>query len=566
MMNQRKIPRLLGLLSCTILLCTGCFGADAAAFQDVPEDAWYREAVDYVTANGYFQGLDESTFAPRNPMTRAMFITVLGRMQKFRTGDYAAPGFSDTTASGWYAPYLGWAVESGIAAGYPDGSFQPDAPVNHEQMAVFLTRYAAHAGLSLPKGAYAPFADGDAVSGWAVESVAAVAAAGIYPGDTNGRFLPQTESTRAEVAFALMRMDRVKAGETPPAFQIPARESGADARLAEMSLYEKVYQMFVVSPEKLTGVSTVTQAGETTKNALAQYPVGGIMYNTKNLRTAEQVTEMIANTKAYSKTAPFISVDEEGGNVARVAGTLGTTAFSPMYTYRDEGPAKAYEIGAVLARDISRFGFNQDYAPVADVWTNPANRVISTRAFSGDPNAAADMVAAAVKGMQDNGVIATVKHFPGHGDTAEDSHTGRAYSHKDLDQLRACEFLPFRAGIAAGVDFVMCAHITVPAVDALPATMSKTLVTDILRGELGFSGVVITDAMEMQAISSYYPSGTAAVNAVKAGCDMILSPDTLAEAAQGVIAAVESGEISQARIDESVRRILTVKEKYGILN
>lgn len=112
----------------------------------------------------------------------------------------------------------------------------------------------------------------------------------------------------------------------------------------------------------------------------------------------------------------------------------------------------------------------------------------------------------------------------------------------------------------------MCAHITVPAVDALPATMSKTLVTDILRGELGFSGVVITDAMEMQAISSYYPSGTAAVNAVKAGCDMILSPDTLAEAAQGVIAAVESGEISQARIDESVRRILTVKEKYGILN
>lgn len=341
--------------------------------------------------------------------------------------------------------------------------------------------------------------------------------------------------------------------------------SQPESLLASMSLEEKVYQMLTVSPEALTGIGTAVQAGEATKQALAQYPVGGIMYKAKNLESPGQTKTMIANTKAYSAISPFIAVDEEGGAVARVADTLGTTKFSPMYDYRAEDAEKAYEIGATLAKDIKQFGFNQDYAPVADIWTNPSNTVISTRAFSDNPEAAAERVTAAVQGLQENGVIATLKHFPGHGDTAEDSHTGQAFSHKTLDELRACEFIPFRAGIEAGADFVMCAHIIVPEVDSLPATLSKTLVTDIMRKELGFDGVVITDAMEMGAIADYYSPEEAAVLAIQAGCDMILCPSDMVRAAEGILTAVQADELSEVRIDESVLRILAAKEKYGIL-
>lgn len=343
------------------------------------------------------------------------------------------------------------------------------------------------------------------------------------------------------------------------------QKSLAETTLASMSLKEKVYQMFTVSPEALTGIGTAIQAGEATRKALEQYPVGGIMYKTKNLKSAEQTTELLSNTKLYSAIPPFLSVDEEGGAVSRVADTLGTTKFAPMYEYCDQGADRAYEIGKTLALDISQFGFNQNYAPVADVWTNPKNTVISTRAFSNDPETAAVLVAEAVKGMQDHEVIATLKHFPGHGDTAEDSHTQKAYSYKTLEELKSCEFLPFRAGIEAGADFVMCAHITVPEVDTMPATLSSKWMTDILRNELGFDGVVITDAMEMNAITNYYSSAESAVLAIEAGCDMILCPADMVAAAEGVINAVKSGTLTEERIDQSVRRILTVKEKYGIL-
>jgi len=211
-------------------------------------------------------------------------------------------------------------------------------------------------------------------------------------------------------------------------------------------------------------------------------------------------------------------------------------------------------------------GFNQNYAPVADVWTNPDNQVIATRAYSNTPETAAELVASAVKGFQDNGIIATLKHFPGHGETAEDTHTQTAFSYKSLEELFSCEFLPFQAGISAGADFVMCAHITVPKVDNVPATLSKIFITNILRGELGFQGVVITDAMEMGAISDQYSSDVAAVKAIQAGCDMILCPEDMQLAIQGILDAVSKGELSEERIDQSVRRILSVKEKYGLLS
>lgn len=333
--------------------------------------------------------------------------------------------------------------------------------------------------------------------------------------------------------------------------------------LQDMTTEEKVCQMFIVRPESITGAGTVTQAGKVTKAALKQYPVGGIIYSADNLIDAEQTTEMIKNTTKYSEIAPFISVDEEGGAVARVAQKLGTTRFEPMYSYKGEG--KAGEIYSTIAGDIKQFGFNLDFAPVADVWTNPENKVIGTRAFSDNPSEAADMVGAAVTALQDNGVCAAIKHFPGHGDTAGDSHEGFVYTSKTLDELRECELVPFKAGIAAGADFVMVGHIIAEAVDSAPATLSKAIVTDILKGELGFDGIVITDGMEMGAIADNYTAGDAAVKAIEAGCDVILEPESFTEAKDAVLNAVETGVISESRIDESVEKILRCKLDRGII-
>ena len=342
-------------------------------------------------------------------------------------------------------------------------------------------------------------------------------------------------------------------------------DSSADEILNGMTLEEKIYQMFIIRPEAIVDVDTVIQAGDATKDALREYPVGGIIYSADNLIDTEQTQTMIENTKSYLKIAPFISVDEEGGLVARVAQKLGTTAFEPMYTYKDDGADKANYIYTTIANDIKPLGFNLDFAPVADVWTNPDNEVIGTRAFSDEPNQAAQMVGAAVRGLQDNGVSASVKHFPGHGNTEGDSHTGFVYTSKTFDELRECEFVPFKAGIDAGADFVMVGHIIVTDVDDVPATLSNKIVTDILKGELGYGGLIITDGMEMGAIADNYTSAQAAVMTVQAGCDVILEPAVFTESADALIAAVRDGTISEERINESVRKILECKIKRGII-
>ena len=191
----------------------------------------------------------------------------------------------------------------------------------------------------------------------------------------------------------------------------------AEALLADMSLHEKVCQLFVVRPEVLTGLSPVTVAGEATQQALENYPVGGLIYSVDNLVTQEQTREMIENTQSYSKIPLIISADEEGGNVGRLMYKLGTTFIHSMYSYKDEGPETAYQNALTIGTDMVSCLFNTDYAPVADVWTNPANTVIGDRAYSDDFEQAAELVASAVQGFTDAGVVCCLKHFPGHGDT-----------------------------------------------------------------------------------------------------------------------------------------------------
>lgn len=355
--------------------------------------------------------------------------------------------------------------------------------------------------------------------------------------------------------------------------QDPADQSGSaegsdivEKTLADMSLRDKVCQMMFVRPESITGIDVVTAAGDTTKSALEQYPVGGIVYFAQNMESKDQVKEMIDNSQSYSKVGLFISTDEEGGMVNRLMNTVGTTYIDSMYNYKDEGIQKAHDNAYTIASDMAALGFNMDFAPVADVWSNPDNTVIGERAYSDDYSQAAELVGSAVKGFEDGGVMCTLKHFPGHGDTAEDSHYSSAYVKRTKDEIMANEMQPFTAGIDAGAEFVMVGHLIVPDIDELPATLSYKITTEMLRNEMHFGGIAITDSLAMGSIADNYGVGESAVMSIKAGIDMLLDPTDIDTAIDAVVQAVESGDITEDRIDESVRRILILKEKQGLLS
>ena len=343
------------------------------------------------------------------------------------------------------------------------------------------------------------------------------------------------------------------------------KPSLVDETLVGMTLHEKVCQMMFVTPEELTGEDGVTVAGDATRQALENYPVGGIVYFAKTLESQDQVKEMIDNSQKYSSIGLFVATDEEGGVVNRLMDTVGTTYIGSMYYYKDDGDETAYENAYTIANDMSALGFNLDFAPVADVWSNPDNTVIGERAYSDDYAQAAELVGNAVKGFNDGGVMCTLKHFPGHGDTAEDSHYSSAYVHRTKEEIMADEMQPFRSGIEAGAEFVMVGHLIVPDIDEVPATLSYKIATGILRDELKFEGVAITDSFEMESIADNYSVDDAVVMSVKAGIDMILQPKDMASAVNSIEQAVADGELSEDRIDESVRRILTLKESRGLL-
>lgn len=339
-----------------------------------------------------------------------------------------------------------------------------------------------------------------------------------------------------------------------------------DTMIEGMSLHEKVCQMFIVRPEELTDGIDLTVVSTATADKLRDFPVGGLIYFEKNLESQYQITDVIRTTKNYAEEAGcvplFYSVDEEGGQVARCADAVGTVGLDSMYYYKDMGTDAAQSNARMIAGDIGNLGFNLDFAPVADTWSNPDNNVIGTRAYSDDYRETADLVAAAVTGFKAGGMCCVLKHFPGHGDTAEDSHYSSAVSYRTADELRANEYLAFESGINAGADMVMVGHITVPDLDELPATLSEKIIQGELRGRLGYNGVIITDSLGMGAIANIYSSADAAVMAVKAGNDILLTPDNFVEAVYGVEQAVTNGILTEERIDESVKRILALKKNF----
>lgn len=384
-----------------------------------------------------------------------------------------------------------------------------------------------------------------------------------------------SESMPAESSTAAPPTETVEPTETAepstteaPEPTISVEEEKAQELLDSMTLEEKVYQLFIVTPRALTGFYGVDIAGPATQEALQNYPVGGIIYFSENIYNEGQISDMIRLSQEYARYPLFIGVDEEGGRVSRLSSIGVTDTLEPMATYGAQGDtARVREIGQTLGTQLGSVGFNIDFAPVADVVTNPNNTEIGDRSFSSDPQVAADMVAAMVEGLQSSGTISCLKHFPGHGSTEADSHEGLSVTSRTLEELRQTELIPFLAGIDAGAEMVMISHMSAPAItgDNTPCDLSPVIVTDLLREEMGFTGVVVTDSHEMGAITNYYGCGEAAVKAIAAGCDIVLMPYNLDEAVGAVLTAIENGELTEARIDESVLRILTLKYRYGIV-
>lgn len=334
-----------------------------------------------------------------------------------------------------------------------------------------------------------------------------------------------------------------------------------DAGIQVMPLEDKVAGLFLVTPESITGAGTVIKAGDGTKEALAQYAVGGVIYFSQNIQSKEQLTEMIANTQLYTKYPLFIAVDEEGGSVSRVADAgIGTKVDSAQAIGQTADAGNAYQTGVTIGSYLSEVGFNLDFAPVADL-ANVEKSVMEGRAYGSDAAAVSPFVTSMLQGLEEQGVTGCLKHFPGIGSTVTDTHDGLSSTDRSAEDFRANEFAVFQAGIDAGADMIMVSHAAAPSLagDNTPASLSKAIITDILREELNFKGVVITDAMNMKAISDYYGSDEAAIMALKAGCDMILMPEDFEKAYTGVLQAVQDGTISEERINDSLRRIYRIK-------
>lgn len=333
--------------------------------------------------------------------------------------------------------------------------------------------------------------------------------------------------------------------------------------ISEMPLEDKIAGLFIITPEALTGTDIVVRAGDTTREKLGEHAVGGLIYFSQNIKDSAQLTEMLQNTQNWRTYPVFLAVDEEGGKVSRVAESGLADNVGSMGEIGSGGDAAAaLEAGATIGNYLSGFGFNLDFAPVADV-TAEGNTTIGDRSFGSDPNLVAPMVSAMIEGIQSAGVSACMKHFPGIGDTAEDSHDGMAVTQKTLEDFSQTDFPVYQAGIAAGVDLIMVSHISAPNVtgDNTPASLSGQMVNEILRGQLGYQGIVVTDAMNMGAITEYYTADEAAVKALQAGVDMILMPEDFDAAYNGILDAVNNGTLPEERINESLQRIYRIKYK-----
>ncbi|WP_214764953.1 MULTISPECIES: glycoside hydrolase family 3 protein [unclassified Exiguobacterium] len=367
----------------------------------------------------------------------------------------------------------------------------------------------------------------------------------------------------------------------------PSVTERVDAQLDQMTLEQKIGQMIMPDFRLWDGVNH-TQLAPEVGRVIDRFDLGGVILFAENVSETEQTTKLVHDLQEVVEQDPsndiplFVTIDQEGGIVTRLG--TGTNLPGNMALGATRSPAYAEAAGGIIGSELHALGINVNFGPVLDVNNNPGNPVIGVRSFSSDPNLVGELGSAMTRGIQEQGVVATAKHFPGHGDTAVDSHYGLPVVDKSLAELKQLELIPFKRAVAEGIDMVMTGHIGMPQIEdevvestqgtfPLPATLSDDVITGVLREELGYQGLVVTDALNMQAIADNFTESEAVIKTFKAGVDIALMPTILRSANDvtklesifdDVIEAVESGQLSEADINRSVERILTLKAKRGI--
>jgi len=349
---------------------------------------------------------------------------------------------------------------------------------------------------------------------------------------------------------------------SPEATPSPA-EDELDLLLKKMTLEQKIGQIIVAGIDG-------KKFDPRMKKLITEQHVGGLIWFKNNFSDLEGSVRLVNELKRTNEGNPlplFMSVDQEGGKVSRLPEDF-VHLPNAVRVGQTGKPELAKEMGALLSEELRLMGFNMNFAPVLDVNSNPKNPVIGSRSFGNDAELVANMGVSAMQGLQEGGTIAVVKHFPGHGDTSVDSHLALPSVPKTIEQLEELEWVPFRAAIQEGADAVMIAHILFPSIDPeYPSSLSKAVITDLLRGELEFDGVVITDDMTMGAIARNYGIEEAALHSFLAGSDLILVAhgyDTARKVYDRLLQAAKDGELQESRLDESLRRIISLKQKYGL--
>lgn len=379
---------------------------------------------------------------------------------------------------------------------------------------------------------------------------------------TTGIVQPDEEKIRAfEEATAQAETEEPEETVNP---DMEAAQKTLDA----MTLEEKVYQLFITSPDELTGRRGTENAEGALQEQLQAMPVGGLILYEANVYTAEQVQGMLRGVKETAKIPMLLGIDGEPGNDEGLNEFGVAEAYETASVYGENADAEGVRaMGKKLGADMKQVGFNVDFAPTADVLVEPANTEIGNRSFGTDPLLVSTLVGEMIGGLHESGMMTCAKHFPGLASTANNTNNSAVTSNRTMDELRQTELLPFSTAIDMGTDMIMVAHLHLPSVveGDLPVSLSPIFIQQILRGEMGYQGVVITDSLQKRAITGTYSSAEASVLAIQAGCDMILLPDDLPDAAQGILTAIENGDLREERINESVLRILELKSRYGLL-
>lgn len=549
-------------------LCIWAGGASAAEkFTDLQHAQWAEDSIQYLSNRGTVAGYGNGRFNPDGAVTRAQAIAFMVR-ELYPQGLPAAgsgAAYTDVPPSHPFYREIAAAASRGLAGGFPDGTFRPEAPVTRAETAAFLARaYALKAGnQAMPLS--------DAETSWAAEPIRLMSSNGLIGGYADGTYRPNRSVTRAEFTVFMTRIIRFER-ETA----IQAKDW--DKLLSYMTLNEQVGQMLMPDIRMWNGQPT-TSVNDGLKAIVHEQAPGGFILFDKNIVDAKQMATLTDGLQAEEAKAGdiplFLGVDQEGGVIKRIPG--GTNLPGQMALGATGDAELAEQAGKLTGEELKALGVQLNFAPDLDVNSNPDNPIIGKRSFGSDPDLVSRLGLAAMKGLKEAGVIAAVKHFPGHGDTTVDSHLGLPVLMHDRDRLDAVELKPFKAAIAGGVDMIMTAHIAFPAVDdthvaslkdgssvPIPATMSKKVLTGLLREELGFKGIIISDAFTMNGIAEHFGESQAVERAVNAGVDIILMPQDPAAAQQALVKAIRNGSVPADRIHESVKRILSLKAKYGL--